>query len=200
VSRTADRMTDTLADTPHERVIRAATTCFRRWGVIKTSMGDIADAAGMQRSQIYRYFESKEALIVSAIVRQARELSRRRLREFPLEGPVEPLIVATLVVGHDQLMADEFASHLMAGDGAGFTLRLLRTEPALREAQAEWWNPLIDYGRARGEIRDDLTNDEIMDWFLLMQMGMAEHPEHYPTEQRVRDHLARFVVPAVLSR
>ena len=96
-----------------ERILEAALRCFRRWGVAKTSMGEIADAAGMQRPQLYRHFDNKEALIVNAIVRQAQQLSHKRLEAFPLKGPVEPIIIETLLVGHNDLLADEFAGGLM---------------------------------------------------------------------------------------
>jgi AcrR family transcriptional regulator len=167
--------------------------------VLKTSMGEIADAAGMQRPQLYRHFASKDALIISAILHQAKELSRRRLQSFPIKGPVATLIIDTLVAGHDDLIADEFATSTLAGDGARLMLRLLSDEPALRAAQAEWWTPVLEHGRARGEIRRDLSDEDIMDWFLLMQINIAEHPDLFSSSDRVREHLTRFVVPAVLN-
>jgi AcrR family transcriptional regulator len=189
----------TAVESPEERIIRAATACFRRWGVAKTSMGDIASRAGMQRPQLYRHFASKDALIVSAIVHQARELSRRRRQRFEIGGPVDALMIESVVAGHDDLMADEFASSTLAGDGGRLLLRLLAEEPALREAEAEWWCPVLNHGRARGEIREDLTDDEIMDWFLLMQINMAEHADLFSSPERVRNHVTKYVIPAVLA-
>ena len=40
------------------RIIEAAITCFRKFGPLKTSMNDIADAAGRQTG--YRTFRSRE--------------------------------------------------------------------------------------------------------------------------------------------
>jgi AcrR family transcriptional regulator len=184
---------------PHERIVQAATTCFRRWGVEKTSMSDIAAMAGMQRSQLYRHVESKDALIVTTIVEAARKLSERRLAELPLEGSAADLITESLLIGHEDLLADSFASHLI-GDGAKTFLRLLGEEAELRSSQALWWEPVIRYGQERGEIRDDLTVDEITDWFLIAQIGMVEYAERYPTLAAARRHLVNFVVPAVLTR
>lgn len=185
--------TDETAD----RILRAATTCFRRWGVDKTSMGDIAAEAGLQRPQLYRHVESKEALIVDAIVRGATELSERRLAAFPLEGPAADVIAEALVMGHHDLLADAFASHLV-GDGARTFLRLLAEEPGLRESQRLWWDPAITYGQRRGEIRTDLDTDEITDWFLFSQISMAEHAERFGSPESVRHHIVTFIVPAVV--
>jgi AcrR family transcriptional regulator len=186
--------------TPQERILEAALSRFRRWGVAKTTMGDIADAAGMQRPQLYRHFENKDALIVGAIIRQAQQLSRTRLQDFPLKGPVEPIIVETLILGHDGLLADEFAGSLMGGDDVELFLRIVRTEPSLRAAQAEWWTPVVEYGHQRNEIRLDLTVDEIVDWFLFNQITMAQQTSWFPDTTSVRHHLTNFVVPAVMRR
>jgi AcrR family transcriptional regulator len=189
----------TADDTTGERILRAATTCFRRWGVDKTSMGDIAAEAGMRRPQLYRHFESKEALIVETIVRAASELSERRLREIPLEGPAPTVVAEALIMGHEDLVADAFASHLI-GNGARTFLRLLAEEPALRASQQRWWSPAIIYGQKRSELRTDLTVDEITDWFLISQISMTDYAEHYPTTESVRYHVTTFIVPAVLYR
>lgn len=189
-------MTDPL--TTHERIVRAATVCFRRWGVEKTSMSDIAAEANLRRPQLYRHVESKEALIVTTIVHAAEELSRRRLAELPIDGPATDLIVESLVMGHDDLVADAFASHLI-GDGARTFLRLLDGDSGFREAQQLWWVPVITYGQERGELRRDLNVDEITDWFLMSQIGMVEHAERYPTPDSVRRHLCTFIVPAVAA-
>lgn len=182
-----------------ERILRAAATCFRRWGVDKTSVGDIAAEAGMQRPQLYRHFESKEALIVETIVRSADELSRRRLREIPLQGPAAGIIADALVMGHEDFVADAFAMHLI-GDGARTFLRLMTEKPAFRQAQLAWWSPVVTYGQERKEIRTDLSVDAIAGWFLISQISMAEYVELYPTSDAVRRHVTTFIIPAVLHR
>lgn len=51
----------------------------------------------------------------------------------------------------------------------------------------------------RGELRQDLSPDEITDWFLMSQIAMVEHAERYPTRDAVRRHLTNFIVPAVAA-
>jgi AcrR family transcriptional regulator len=182
----------------HERVVNAATHCFRRWGLRKTTMGDIADEAGMLRPHLYRYFDSKEALIAKAIVREAQDLSRNRSRSFTLNGPVAPLIVDVLTAGHRAMVADEFLGQVLVGDGADLMLRLLTDNPDFIEAQTTFWGPTFRYGRERAEIRSDLSDAEIISWFLISQMTLARHSEYFADEVAVQTHLERFVVPAIL--
>ena len=52
-----------------ERILGAAEACFGRSGFDRTTMQDIAREAAMSPANIYRYFDSKEALIVGLVDR-----------------------------------------------------------------------------------------------------------------------------------
>lgn len=54
-----------------ERIIEAATDLIARNGVAGTNTEQVRAAAGVSGSQLYHYFESKQALIRAVITRQA---------------------------------------------------------------------------------------------------------------------------------
>jgi AcrR family transcriptional regulator len=62
-SSTADR-------TRQERVLAAALGVFGRYGFRKTSMDEVARAAGISRQGLYLYFASKEALFRAAVYQE----------------------------------------------------------------------------------------------------------------------------------
>jgi AcrR family transcriptional regulator len=190
---------NTTTESSEERIIRAATACFARWGVAKTSMGDIAAAAGMLRPHLYRHFESKEALITTVIVRESRALGQERLRMFPRRGRASSFFLKALMYGQERLATNEFANYV-AQDGSGLLVRLLATDSAFLESEGLWWNPALDYGRDRGEVREDLSNAEIIRWFLLSQMTVFERRDLWPNEDELRRHLERFVIAAIATR
>lgn len=53
-----------------KQVLDAAQSCFLIEGFHRTSMARIADAAGMSVGHIYRYFESKDAIIIALCERR----------------------------------------------------------------------------------------------------------------------------------
>lgn len=61
------------AQAQRERILAAAKTCFIDHGFHAASMGDIAHQAGMSPGLIYRYYESKSAIIVAIMARQLEE-------------------------------------------------------------------------------------------------------------------------------
>src|SRR3982075_4056713 len=50
-----------------EAILTAATATFLRYGFKKTSMDDVAQAAGVSRQGLYLYFETKDVLFSEAL-------------------------------------------------------------------------------------------------------------------------------------
>ena len=58
------------AEMQRNRILDAAQHCFIEHGFHAASMASIADTAGMSAGLIYRYFESKSAIILAIVDRQ----------------------------------------------------------------------------------------------------------------------------------
>ncbi len=68
----------------HTRILDAAEVCLVRHGFDRTTMQDIARESAMSPANLYRYFGSKEALVVGLVEREHRRgiaLVERLLRE-----------------------------------------------------------------------------------------------------------------------
>jgi AcrR family transcriptional regulator len=59
-----------LSSDRRERILEAAELCLVRNGFDRTTMQDIARAAAMSAANLYRYFDSKEALVVGLVERE----------------------------------------------------------------------------------------------------------------------------------
>jgi AcrR family transcriptional regulator len=66
---------------PRLKILAEAERLFRHYGYAKTTMADIADACQMSPANLYRFFESKSAL-VEAICGQITTEAERRLFEI----------------------------------------------------------------------------------------------------------------------
>src|SRR4051794_22826729 len=58
-----------------DRIIDAATELIARQGVAGTNTDQVRELAGVSGSQLYHYFENKQALIRAVITRQADAVS-----------------------------------------------------------------------------------------------------------------------------
>lgn len=57
--------------TPEERIADALLDCIARWGLAKTTVGDVARAAGVSRATVYRLFPGGKDQILDAGARAA---------------------------------------------------------------------------------------------------------------------------------
>jgi AcrR family transcriptional regulator len=62
-NETAEPALDGLQDR-HARILDAAERCFVRSGFHRTTMQDVAAEAGMSPGNLYRYFRSKDAIVI----------------------------------------------------------------------------------------------------------------------------------------
>jgi AcrR family transcriptional regulator len=128
-------MSPPTTDTTRERIIDAAEECFARFGVAKTTVEDIAAAAGLSRATVYRSVTGgRDELILAVVLRDLRRFMDRlaeRLRQKQsvsdavVEGTMdavefvrnEPTIAAFLApeaAGHMQAAVAGAAEHVLA--------------------------------------------------------------------------------------
>lgn len=90
-----------------DRILRAAAGCFAREGFHGSSMKEICAAAGMSPGSVYRYFESKEA-IITALVEADRIRWEQRLTEIPVVAGLVPALRHLAEIGLRELQQDGF--------------------------------------------------------------------------------------------
>lgn len=117
----------------YRRMLRAATEVLRAQAPEAVSMDDIAQAAGVGKATLYRYFESKEALLRACLEQVVDELGRAM--EEAERAPADPPERLHAIVG---TMVQAFSRHMKP-------LRpLSRRETDL---EAEWRNSVLDARR-----------------------------------------------------
>src|SRR5271166_4701547 len=76
------------SDTP-ELIVKSAYACFRNQGMQKTTIVDIARAAGVSRSTIYEYFSDKGAIIEACAEHASEQFYREMSKAMDRGGPLE---------------------------------------------------------------------------------------------------------------
>ncbi|HJR25795.1 MAG TPA: TetR/AcrR family transcriptional regulator [Acidimicrobiales bacterium] len=160
-SALADRPTAASPPSLEDRIVDGLLECIGRWGIAKTTVEDVARAAGVSRATVYRAFPGGKDVVFEAVVR--RESSRflaaitsrldaaETLEDAAVIGMVE---AARFLTGHEglrYLLANEpervlpaFAFHRMDGVLAVVTaataphLRRFVVDDAAAVAGAEW--------------------------------------------------------------
>lgn len=169
----------------------AALRLFDRDGYAGTSVDDIAHAAGVSRSTLFRYFRSKEAIVAGETDDRAR-LFLRILEERPAEESRLRALEETLVSFADMQRSDDHRPELQ------LVQRIIASDPSLSAAQAaltaQWREDVACVLARRGGRRDPDLEDSLASAILgqmIEQMNAEwQTSEGVPASQLIRNYFA----------
>lgn len=164
----AAQITDT-----RDLIVESAYACFRRQGLQKATIVDIAKTAGVSRSTIYEYFSDKSAIVEAcaehASERFYREMSQAMDRGGSLEEKLSRAAVfvtqARRAISSEKYFDEEAVSLLLTKDAAVL----------LREC-VEFFAPYLSAARLTGEVRKDLDIEAAAEWFARILFSLFSTP------------------------
>jgi AcrR family transcriptional regulator len=180
-------------------VVEAATTCFDRWGVERTRMGDIARAAGVSRPTLYRYFPTKEALIVEVMVRHIRIQNERLRARVPLDGPARDVLNRALLLLIRDSRPEDLPGSLLRTESVDRLAQRTAESPEIFAAMSEFWHDKLSYAEQRGELRAGTDLQEAVRWLTFVVFVCLALPEAVPSQEHLDRYLDRFVVEALVD-
>jgi AcrR family transcriptional regulator len=178
------------------RILAVARECFRANGVPKTTMEDIARAAGTSRPVLYRFFSGRGEVVEAAIVERIRELAG------DLAGPLHDYATFADAMVEVSLATIEAARHDAELHGlfentSGIRLHhiLSGPYPPVAELVAEFWRPWFDKARRSGELRRDVDDGELVEWIRGVYLMLILRDDI--DVEREREILRRFLLPSL---
>ncbi|HEX7168876.1 MAG TPA: TetR/AcrR family transcriptional regulator [Acidimicrobiales bacterium] len=164
-----------------ERLLEAAFTCVARHGLAKTTIDDIARAAGVSRPTIYRQFPGgREAVLREVVAWEAArvfsEITRAVAGRTDLAELLEELVaVAYRTVGSHSVLQ-----------------KVLQTEPERLlpllvtgvDRLIALMKPLLLLGMQRSQVRPGLDHDAAADYIARMVLSVVGAPGRWDLDDR----------------
>jgi AcrR family transcriptional regulator len=162
----------TGADT-RELIIESAYTCFRKQGLQKATIVDIARAARVSRSTIYEYFRDKAAIIEACAEHTSEQFYRQMSTAMDRGGSLEDKLAraavfvtqARRVIASEKYFDEEAVSLLLTKDAAVL----------LREC-VDFLAPHLAAAKLTGEVRKDLDIQASGEWFARILFSLFSTP------------------------
>jgi AcrR family transcriptional regulator len=179
------------------RLLEAAEACFDRFGIAKTTMDDVAGAAGVSRATVYRYFTDREALVVASVVRRAQlniPRAHAHIARFPAfaDKLVEGLLYNVRRGRNDPVV------QLLVGGQPALAARVLGGRDVAHRLTYDLWAPILTAAQAGGEMRPELDLHETATWLSRVTLMMVAQDEGERLENdALRGELRTFVLPAL---
>ncbi|GAA3737100.1 TetR/AcrR family transcriptional regulator [Salinactinospora qingdaonensis] len=196
------RVTDEYLAARREHILAAAAVRFSRDGFHQTSMQDVIEEADLSPGAVYRYFRSKDDIIM-AISLQATEAVQTVVREALETHRPLPDLMAELPSAFEELDHAE-ARMRLAVQAWGEALRNPKLAEAMREGIEGVQAALRDrvtMGQREGEITTDVSPDEAAHALLsLIQGFLLQHSWNPRLSATTYGHGTRAVVAGLLAR
>src|SRR3954470_13815865 len=180
-----------------EAVLDAATACYLRFGVDKTTAVDIAKAAGISRATLYRRYGSHEAIFLAVLTRESEAMMRDAEQHLAdVEDPGQR-IVEGMLFSIGEITRRPVHAAVFTTDSAGWAATKALRVDALRRLGEAGIRPMLASAQS-GTAVSDQQIDDLVDWMLRILISYAAIPGPGDlTTDDIRRHLTSQFLPAL---
>ena len=179
------------------RLVDAAEACFDRYGVLKTTVEDVATEAHVSRATVYRYFAGRDDLILAVLLREAGRFLGRLNGKVQHQENLADAVVEGVLFTVDSVRKDPHLALLFTPEAAGLTTRVAGASDALFSTTAEFLRPLL---ADNDQLRAGVNVEEASEWLLRVILSLLTAPG--PVERSTaaqRRYLHTFLVPSLVA-
>jgi AcrR family transcriptional regulator len=185
-------------DEARARLLTAAEACFSRFGVMKTTVEDVAKEANVSRATVYRYFDGRDALVLGVLLMEARRFLVKLQKRISTQDDIADAIVEGVLFTVDAVRADTNLALLFAPETAGVTESIVGASATLFETTSEFLRPYFEAAQQAGTLRPEVDLDEAAEWIvrcIISLLTVADPRQRTKAQQRKM--LRTFLVPAL---
>ena len=179
-----------------QRLVDAAETAVRERGVASLRLDSVAEAVDLHRSSIYRYFDSKEALITAVVVQASLRVGRRVIEQLGDDPTPQQFLVDGLVIALAEMGDNPVFTSLLAPTASASMARIAGS--ALTEGIRPLIEPMFVAAARGGMLRADVTPEDAIQWLHVVATGLLRLPGRPPAAE-LRVLLERMLVPALFD-
>ena len=200
-STAAETVTDSTKSQPvRERLLDAAEGCLAQFGPQKTSMEDVARAAGMSRATVYRYFENRDALLLGVASRQAATLATEAIKFLAQFNTISDWLVEGCLFTLREIPKRPVFASLTTSLDAGAASKIMLGSSGIIQIGVNVLRPMFANAKQQGLLRDDVDIDMLIEWLLRVLWTYLNAPSQVATdEDSMRRLFHMLLIPAVLK-
>lgn len=180
-----------------EQVLQAALRCFKKYGIERTRIIDVADEASISRQSIYRLFATREELLEQIAADRILALGAKLTVHFEkyetlTEALIEGSIRSVKLGQRDSLLSDL----VTRVDTHSFDQFMFGGTPEVHQHMLGLWGPILDRARASGELRKGISNEHAVEWIRNVHALVSLRDDY--DEEKQRRVLMDFLVPSLV--
>ena len=179
------------------RLVDAAEQIVRDQGASALRLDSVADAVGLHRSSVYRYFDSKEDLLTEVVVKATLRVGQEVIAELGPDAKPERLLVDGLALAMAHIATDPVHRSLMAPASSEAMTRV--GARAVSEGIRPLIEPMFNAATEQGLWREGVSADDAVWWLQVVATGLFRAPDLVPDVDELTRLLRLLLVPTLLE-
>lgn len=184
---------------PIEKILEAAKKCYLRDGISKTGMKEVSQDAQVARSTLYRYFASKDEVLIAVIKSEMEVANEAIISQLthistPADMMVESLLIAFKEVPKRPLLKTVFAS-----DDDPKARRVIWESNIIIELGDHLLEQFIKPAMTLGVLRNEVKPEVMAEWIFRILLSFLTLPSNWiKSDDEMRATLRALLVPVLL--
>lgn len=161
-----------------EKILIAARTCFADAGISGTSIEAIATQAGVSRRTVYRYFDSKEAIVRKVVEAQAEPFFEEMRASLQARSDLafRDMLQHCVLFAIDKGPQMEGHQLLLGERNAAATVDFYLGSPAMRDHLHSMLEEAFAEAQYGGEIPAGWRLDDVLNWAGRLVYSFIQYP------------------------
>ncbi|MEW6473072.1 MAG: TetR/AcrR family transcriptional regulator [Actinomycetota bacterium] len=157
-------------------ILDAAADCFLRYGPWRTTVAEVAALAGCSRPTVYKHVGDRDGLAAALLEREWGRLRRAVTAELDRHTGAVAKLVEAVVFSVQYVRGHPVFQRLLAYEPQAVLPGLTtQAQPVLRAA-IDLLGPVVDEGRARGELPDGVDPAVVAEWCARLALSLMATP------------------------
>ena len=185
---------------PEEMILEAARRCYLADSIASTGMKEVAAAAGVARSTLYRYFPGRDELLVATIKREMEELNEQIGRQLASYDQPADLVVEGLIIAIKAVPARPLLRAVFASDRDSRARRVIWSSDIIVGFGEELMDDVIRPARDAGVLQDSVRPEILVEWVYRLLLSFLTLPSNWiKSDAQLRTTLHALLVPVLLK-
>ena len=156
------------------RILDAAEQCIHRFGIRRTSMGEVARVGKLSRGSIYRHFGDKASLVEGVFRRQQQLFLDRAEASLEKESSLVDKLTRSVVLGRQDMREGLFAS---LAETEPETVAMMFLESQFYRRSVSFWPPHVRLAQEAGEISEAVDVAVATDFIMRLAVSLVTFPD-----------------------
>jgi AcrR family transcriptional regulator len=187
-------------DEARRLLLDAASRCIERRGDTQIRMAEVADEAGVVRSTVYRYFSSRDDLVLGLVLLRVDAALAKLVRSLRFPNDARRSIPPMVLVPAESVVGNPLNEALFATESLALSTVLEVGSEHLVDLIVVHFGPLFERWQADGGMHPDLDRREVARWIHTAALVLLSPAWRGRTTAAKRRFVEQFVVRALVPQ